>query len=298
MGHKKNAMFVEASVVSKFCEGSYEERLQILEDTVGDNSDMFGGGEIALLASHPDYVAVVNDSGQFFSASYVIEDGVVSLGKVTSMNVGVMNEDEIVKKGVDDFFESGSLASGLRSIAGMDGDQTNSMSPMERATKDMERLFKEQRHWQQVIADNRDKVLSEMEDSDELSIENIAPVFEEEYKELSEEWREIVTAELVDMDEAIHSELASIEKEYETYQAGNETSLRGEREDEMLSLFEAFASDFIEHFSEVARYVSGAVVESRKSCVTCAAMVHDEIATKLGEMAIAGRFVRQMLSQF
>ena len=300
MSHEKKAMFVEAKVLEERYRGSYEERLQLVEHSINENRDMFGEGEVALLATYSAHVDIVNESGDFFTVRYDFNHGDVKLGEPTPLDIDVVVESDIATKGVTEFFENGSIAEGLRGCLDMATTTLNqeALSPMVKAERRLSFLFSENHEWVKILRSKADQLSSMLEGEDYGGVElDIHPVFEGMTEELNEDWRDIVTEELVNVERRCRELLTKLDNLFEDYK---EVSPGVMLKDEMamrVLMFEGFTFDYLDNMWGIVNYISETIKESKQGCVACAAMIHDEIAKKSKEIGLGAKFVHAVLSQ-
>jgi len=299
MDHPKGTMIVEAKVLFGLQQGSYEELLQALDQAVAENQEMFGASDSVLFASFPKYIVVMNEGGQFFKVAFENKDGVVVLGESKTIDVSVLSEDELASMAVDKYFDGGSLAESLREIVKLRRNPI-AESPLEKVEQSLLKLFSGGQIWRKHISEKREQVGRFAWDANFGKLEiDIRPVFGEliDEDELDEDSREQVVESLLALEGRLHSRLTSVQEAYEKYQ--RETSdMRDDEADSLLSQFESFAMNYIDHLAEISSFVSRSVQESNEGCIICAAFVHDEVAKRFKELELGGRFVRKISSQF
>jgi len=294
MSHGKNDMIVEAKVLHDLQKGSYEELLQSLDRAVIENQDLFGDDAV-LFASHLDRVIVINEGGQFFSANYTNRDGVIRFGKVDELDVNAVTEESIVASAVDNFFEGESLAEGLKGL--MDLRQGIDESPIAKTRESLSRLFGGGRLWRRYVDEHSERVSNFAWDADYGSLKiDVRPIFSDRGSDVIEDEQEVMSA-LINLERRLVESLNKTTEIYKAYQEETK-DLRSDEADQVLSRFESFASDYIDHLTEVSNFASNAVRRGRDGNVSCAAITHDEIAARFKELELGGRFVRKVSSQF
>jgi hypothetical protein len=298
MGHNKKTMIVEAKVLYELQRGSYEELLQGLDRAVAENQELFGDSDAVLFASYPRHAIVANEDGQFFKVGFKNNDGVIELGEASPVDVNVLSEDEVVSKGVDSFFEGGSMADSLRGM--VRSTKTVSESPLAKMESRLAVLFAGGQIWRTYIGENRERIGAFAWDAGYGSLKiDVRPVFNAmlEDGDPDEDMREPVREELMNLERRLHRHLSEVKADFERYQE-NTADMRDDEADETMARFEAFAADYIDHLTEIADFMSSAVRESNEGCIACAAFVHDEVAKRFKELDLGGRFVRKVSAQF
>jgi len=295
---------VEAKTLEKIAVGSYENKLTAVNEAVEEDSDTFGGNAL-LLATFKDHVVVVNEDGQFFKSSYKIDDGgIVKFMTTESMDVPVVNPDnlaeEAAKKAVDNFFTSGSLGENLLGIMSV---VSTKRTPLSETQERLDKLFEGGTLWRKHINKNRDKAVIHGWDYDLGVPMDIHPRFENVCEGLVSEddlkdFEEETTSALMDLENNLVDIYENALVSYQNYKgivAGMKIDSDNE-ESLVLSGFEAFAEDYLDHMKEITKFVSEET--KKEGCVTCMAFVHDEIARRSRELELAGRLIRKVSAQF
>lgn len=297
MGHTKKTMIVEAKVLYELQRGSYEELLQGLDRAVAEHQELFGDSDAVLFASYPRHAIVANEDGQFFKVDFKNNDGVVELGRVSPVDVSVLSEDEVVSRGIDSFFEGGSMADSLRGMVSV--PRRLSESPLAKMESRLAVLFAGGQIWRTYIGENRERIGSFAWDAGYGTLKiDVRPVFKDLLgeDEPSEDARGAVRDELGNLERRLNRQLAEVKADFERYQERT-ADLHDEESDETMARFESFAADYIDHLTEIAGFVSSVVRESKDGCIACAAFVHDEVAKRFKELDLGGRFVRKVSAQ-
>ena len=297
MSVRKNAVIVEAKVLNELQRGSYEELLQSLDALVNENKNLFGDRESALFASYQSHMIVMNEDGKFFRAAFSNNDGIVSFGSIIPIDVTVLSENSVVSQGVDTFLEGGSLADGLRGAVSISAGHDKSL--MQQTHDELNRLFSGGQIWRSYVSEHKDRVQSFSWDADYGALDlGIEPMYAGllEGDDADNEDRKSVIASLLHLERRLSECLSGVESAYGKYQEST-TGTRDDETDEILSKFESFAFDYIEHLVCVSKFVSGAITEGKEGCILCTALVHDEIANRFQELELGGRFVRKVSAQ-
>ena len=297
MSHKRHkAVFVEAKVLGQLQDGSYEEILSTLDRAVAENQGAFGG-ESVLFATYPDRVIVLNEDGIFHSANYVIDDGIVRLGKPKRISVETLSEDDVVSRGVDAFTEGTMLADSMRGLMSLHPALTS--SPLEQVRESLGQLFSRGRIWKKVIHEHKLQIGEYAWDADygnlELTIRPLfGELFEEDDDEIDDGVRDVVVENLISLEGRLGEMLSRVHESHDSLTSSN-TEMRDEDDDAILSQFDSYATDYMEHLGEVVESVSAAIRMVRDGgCVLCGAKVHDEIALRYRDFDLGGRFVRKV----
>jgi hypothetical protein len=297
---KDKAMFVEAKVLEKLQEGSFEEILSLLDRAVAESDGMFGGDAV-LFSTYPGSVIVLSEDGSFYSVNYVLNDGVVKFRNARKIDVAVLSEDDIVSRGVDSFSDKGTLAESLRSMMSL--RNMGASSPLGQVSEDLGRLFSRGRLWKKVVHEHRQRIGQFAWDADYGKLEvSIRPLFAQFLEngdvDEDEDIRGDVLESLSVLEGKIGEMLSRVQDSYESLVTGN-VQMRSEEDDSVRSQFESFASDYIDHMGDVMETVSGAISEMRDTgCVLCGAKVYDEVARRYRDFDLGGRFVRKVSEAF
>jgi len=299
---KDKAMFVEAKVLGKLQEGSYEEILSLLDRAVAESDGLFGGDAV-LFSTYPGSAIVLSEDGAFYSVNYVLNDGIVKFRNPRKVDISVLSEDDIVARGVDSFSDEGTLAESLRGMMSL--RNMGITSPLGQVSQDLGRLFSGGRIWKKVIHEHRQRIGQFAWDADYGKLEvSIRPMFTSflESGDLDEEDADNIRGNILEslskLEGKIGELLSRVQDSYESLVAGN-VQMRSDEDDSVRSQFESFASDYIDHMGDVMEAVSGAISEMRDTgCVLCGAKVHDEVARRYRDFDLGGRFVRKVSEAF
>jgi len=90
---------VDGDFLSQLLGRSYESVMGQVDEAVSEKADLFGGddGEVRTIGTFSNHAIVLNDSGEFFRASYSVneETGEVELGDVERIDVPVKEVSEL-----------------------------------------------------------------------------------------------------------------------------------------------------------------------------------------------------------
>jgi len=280
--------------------GSYEELLQSLDREVSENQHLFGEDDAVLFATHADHVVVLNEGGAFFKVPFTRKDGLVKLGKPTAIPVRTLSESQIVSDGVNSFFSDGSLADSLRSIINLRKEAAT--SPLEKVETELAEIFSGGQIWRKKVSESASDIAPFAWDANLGSLKiNVRPVFadliEGDEPPDGDEIREDVVKALLSLEGRLSATLSKTRGAFEKYQECTQEP-RDEEADSTMSQFDSFAGDYLEHVSEISKYVASTLREGREGCIACMAFVHDEIAKRFKELELGSRFIRKVSGQF
>jgi hypothetical protein len=300
MGQSKN-MIIEAKVLYKLQRGSYEELLQALDQAVSENQEMFGDSEAVLFASHVGSIVVMNEDGGFFSVKYANKDGVVLLKESKALDVGTVSENEIASSGIDQFFDGKSLAESLRDLVNIREIEASD-SAVSRVRDALSKLFAGGQIWRKHVEEHKQRIGAFAWDADYGSVKiDVRPVFGDiadgSETEFTEDLRGEILTELLSLERRLYESLARTKDAFEAYY-GQTSGMHDEETGETLVRFEGFASDYIDHLTEVTDFVSSSVCRGEGGEIVCAAIVYDEVALRFKELELGGRFIRKVSAQF
>ena len=244
--------------------------------------------------------------GKFIGAKYEIRDGnLVRFMETKELAVPVIDPesmtDDMVKKAVDNFFENGDIGESMMGIISV---MPSKKSPVDQIQDKIDNLFAGGNLWRKQIEQNKEKSVAHGWDYGLGVPMNIKPKFEnvceglvnddelEDFEEETEGALRDIESKFMDMYEAV---LVSYQN-YKGATAGLKNKDGKEtEEDRVLSNFEAFSEDYLDHLKEVVEFISESVKET--GCVVCRAIVHDAIAHRARELELAGRLIRKVSAQ-
>jgi len=209
----------------------------------------------------------------------------------------VLSESDVVTKGVEGFFQGGSLSEGLRGVINLRKSHKESL--LEKTQQALSVLLSGGKVWRDRLAQNKENISSFAWDAEFGDLKIDMPVFGEmlEADDVGDDILKQVIEGLMVLEQRLFRRLNQVKIAYEDYQQQT-LDMRDDERDEVMSQFESFTSDYIDHLSEIANFVSEAVLESHGNCVDCSVLVHDEVAKVYKELELGGRFVRKIAAQF
>lgn len=291
----RKGLVVEARAIKDLRHGSFEDLIADMDRSVFESSQ-FGDNPV-LFSTHSDHIVVLNEDGIFFSAKYGVKDEKILLSNVQQIEINVMTEDELVNNGIDKFYDSSSLLQNLRMLVDMRLDES-----VDRARGDLNVLFSHGEIWRKYVRENEDQIGAYAWDAGLGSLDlGVSQKFEdicggEVADDDLESRREEVLDSLVGLESRLHRRYLKAKEAFEEFHRS--TDMRDPEADEVLSRFEAFAENYLDHLLEMSNYASKAVVEGRDGCVVCSAMIHDSFAKHFRDIELGGRFVQKVSSEF
>jgi len=274
-------------------------------DALEEASDSFGGS-VAVVATFPSKVTVVNESGIFYSVGYSIDNTErVSFDDIEEMNVPLITEKDVRKKALGSFFD-GSGDELKEAVGGMMLDlfakDKTPKTPLEKVTEQMVHLFDEGSAWRSYVEDNRE-VLTRIAFDTSLGSPRIdtKPCFEEildgSMEGDLEGFREDVSIALSKLEGRVvrlYESTVDCINEYKEVASGESDQEAAQ----LLGRFDDFCSDYLEHLGKVGGFVSESISKNRSGCVMCGALVHDEIAKRVVDLELGGRLIRKVSTDF
>lgn len=291
-------LMIESKVLSHLSKGSYEERISAIETAIECNSELFEGVG-SLVATYPGKVVVLNEFGEFYSAQYnMYEDNAVRFSNAEKMDVPLQTTKGLQESAIEDFFEGGSLVTSMVSLLGV--PRNEEQAPIQIVQNELETLFDGGGVWRMYVAENREKFSRLAFDPKYGSpMIDVEPKFQDIYEgseEAMEERRgEVLTA--LNKLEGRLSRLFTVTSESFTKFKKATDGNRDQEADQLLSQYESFSDDYLEHLGRVGGYVSESIGKGKSGCVACSALVYDHVVQKATELELGGRLIQKVSTE-
>jgi len=260
--------------------GSYEDKLKRLSEAI---SSEFGDSAV-LISTFDDRVALLNEDG-IVSSSYRITDGVVSFFDMGSHSLD--SEQDIVRDGMDSFFEGKSISSALEDL--VSNSVANHLSPYTKTKRELDRIAGEGMVWRKSVTENRKSILRDIAGEPFMS-SGLTRRFGDRISE-SEKSEAINGA--VGLESKLAELLVSSRGSLSDYR--NEVSGRDADTKEAMMHFESFATDYVMHLESILGIMSRAI---HRGCADCAALVHDGVADMFEDIEIGNRMIKRISNEF
>ena len=295
---------IEASVMQKLSEGSYEQRMTAICVALEEKSETFGGS-VAVVATFPSKVVVMNENGIFYSVGYNIDNSErVNFDDIDEMSVPLITEKDVRRNAVNSFFESDDSLK--EAVAGMMRDLfvkgSAPKTSLEKITESMSLLFESGNMWRRYVDDNR-PVLAQIAFDPSLGSPRIEtkPCFENILDGSMEGDMEGVREEVGSALSKLEGRLTRLYENTADSIENYEKVASGERDqeaDQLLGRFEEFSSDYLDYLGKVGGFVSESISKNSSGCVACGALVHDEVAKRVVDLELGGRLIRKISAEF
>jgi len=289
---------VRANVLAQLASGSLEERMTAVDRALEEQFE----DQVALIATFQDRAIYLTENGDFVSIKYVLgKDGVVRFMQSESLSVPMIDGDDISGDVVSGYLRDGSLTEGLREVV-MASLRSNK-SPFERTKEATGVLFSGGSLWRKQVNENREKYAKMVFDGSMGSTKlDTRPMFGSVYSENTTEeelegHRGDVMKALAQIEGRLTRLSVQTEEEFEKYQQKAGGNRDGDA-DQILSRFEGFARDYLDHLSTVGGFVSENIRGGKSGCVACAAYVHDEVARRMQDLELGGRLIQRLAAEF
>jgi len=285
-------MLIESKVLSELQRGSFEDKLMTVSKAVRQGNVF--GEEVVLFATYDDKVIVANDKGEFLESEYSIKEGIVSFRRVKPVLVESVSTDRVVSGGVDGFYSGGGLTESMRSLVALSGDEQSSL--LEDVSVELKKVFSGGGVWKRYLNENRGMINKYVWDvsyaMDKYSkgkmFFDALSSLEEDKDYLRDELSRMLEKESKALRARLNKMLSFAEASYERFRSGSVNI-----EEDFRAGFESFASDYVQYLKSVVRVISESIIEHDEECL-CMAKVHDEVSSRLFDMALAGRFVQKI----
>ncbi len=289
-------MMIESKIIRQMSEGSYEERMTAIVNAIEETEDF---GKVALIATHPSRVIVLDEDGVFYSVGYMINnENHVRLKRPEPMDVSMMAPEEVSRTVVDDFFDGKSL----RESVGRMVKQAirKKKTEFEIVQENLSELLGAS-VWTEYLDENRSRMTAVAFDASLGSpIIESKPKFMQVYEgqdEGTEGQRDEIIMALSKLESRLSRLYVVVAEgfdEYETIAGGD----RDQEADQLLGQFEAFAEDYLMHLGKVGGFISESIGRRAPSCAACAALVYDRIAERVVDLELGGRLIRKISAEF
>lgn len=300
---------VDGDFLSKLIEGSYEVAIRRADEMVERHSELFGGGEGVQLQSwtFPTHIIVANSEGDFFRASLGISEdtGEPQLEQVDAISVPVREAREMTR-------EAREMAQ-LAVDAILSGDRGGAISMMdelyglvqggvrltaESVEDDLLKTDILERDWFKAVRTNEKSMKAFV--GAEANKPTPQPRFEniqEHTSDNEERLRRIVASSLVTLKENLSSMCNGLALAREITEAH---VLRVGSDDPALSVadFVEFVEAFDIDLSRVRGIVEDAIAVSEDGDLQSLARIHDGVASRMYEMALAAAFAEKLGRRF
>lgn len=293
---------IEAKELEKMSAGSYEERLSLLSAHLEENNDDFGGS-VAVIATFPSKVIVMNESGIFYSVGYGIDNrNRVSYDEIEELHVPVMTEEDMTTRSIDHFSEDSSLKDLMSNmIFRKFSERKAEKSPMEITVESLDMISSVGAPWIGYIEENRIALSKEAFDpkygSPKIEVSSKFNSLIESDEELDNDDVESVMIALSKLEGRIsrmHEIVSeSVDKYSEAVASGSD-----QEADQLLERFDDFCSNFIEYVEMVGGFVSESISRIGSGYAKCGALAHDAIADRIVDMELASRLIRKVSAEF
>lgn len=300
---------VDGEFLSKLIEGSHEESIRRADEMVERYSELFGGGEGVQLQSwtFPSHVIVANSEGEFFRASLgVSEDtGEPQFDQVETIDVPVREARTMAREARDTADEAVTAI-----LAGERDKAIGAVSELHNLVQGGVRLTAEsvendlavaemvEQPWFKAIITNEKSMRTFI--GAEANKPTPQPRFEniqERTPDNESRLRKIVASSLVFLKESLagmHNSLALAKEITEAH------VLRATSSDPSLSAMDYV--EFVEAFGtdlcRVKGVVEDAMMVSEDGNLHSLARIHDGVASKMYEMALAAAFCEKLARRF
>ena len=301
---------VDGDFLSKLIEGSHEVAIQRADEMVESHAELFGGGEGVQLQSwtFPTHVIVANSEGDFFRASLSVSEstGEPQFEQVESINVPVREARDMTR-------EAREMAN-LAVEAMLSGDRSGAISMMdelqslvqggvrltaESVEDDLLQKDLSQQGWFEAVRSNEKAMRAFV--GAEANKPTPQPRFEniqEHTPDNESRLRRIVASSLVTLKENLASmcnglALAKEVTEAHILRSGGDNGFTLPVED-YVEFVEAFDIDLC----QVRGIVEDAQAVSEDGDLQSLARIHDGVASKMYEMALAAAFAEKLARRF
>ena len=300
---------VDGEFLSKLIDGSYEEAIRRADEMVERHSELFGGGERVQLQSwtFPSHVIVANSDGEFFRASLgVSEDtGEPQFEQVERVDVPVREARTMAREARETADEAvtailnGDRQSALRAVSDLHAlVQGGVRLTAEAVEDDLMAVDVAEADWFRSVVENEKAMRTFV--GAEANKPTPQPRFDNIQENTSDEHgrlRKIVSSSLVTLKENLAGMCNSLALAREVTEAH---VLRAGSGDPALSAMDyvEFVGAFDADLCRVKGVVEDAMMVSEDGDLHSLARVHDGVASKMYEMALAASFCEKLARRF
>lgn len=307
--HSKEKM-IPASIIQEMLQGSHEQLAAQVDYLVAENREMFVGDSderVSRLATFNDRVLVATSSGKCFEVKLQSEDGEISFGEPSPLEVPVISSrnashymreqtlsavDAILAGRLDEACDHLSILSAIQEGAEENQDRD--------FAHELEHLADENRPWRAIYgqqhADIRGQIADQLEGMSDGQFEaKYRPMYETDDipEENFEDYRDMVDADIRLVADRLEAVQHGIEAKYLPFSESLTKVEHPEEEREVLSQFCEFAEDLVDELQSVRQLLADAI--KAEECVMCLGQVYDFVAEALADYEIAGAFVERMV---
>lgn len=285
MSVQREQMIVEVRRLRELADGSYENLLQSLSSAVAESQKW--NRKASLFATHPDHVVVYVEGEGFFSCKYYITESGVKFGEEKKEDVPIVGEDSLVSRGIDSLYAGGSVGYALRALA---------VSPViERMTPDsakskIDRIFGRSIWRDYLLGKNESRIVDYTSDRSLFEVSD-APM--ETAGDITKAKLISVLSELSNRLSRMNSLALEAVEGYQLHTGGMRTA----EEDQVLSVFDSVAGNFLENIDDAIDILSVAIVEARAGNIGYSVVVMNGIVEEYGNFHLGHRFIRKMANE-
>jgi len=300
---------VDGEFLSKLLGGSYEMMMGRVEEVVSEQADLFGGedGEVRTIGTFPNHVIVLNDSGEFFRASFSVseETGGVELGEVKRIDVPVREVSELgtevrteSRRAVDALLEGDDDEANVRLGSLYEMVRSGVRLTAEGVEDDL-LAFDAEPDWVVAVRENESSMAQFI--GAEANQDLPKPRFETfiaEGDNDDDRHRKVIAAALTRLHEGLgrmQNGIAVARRINGEYRlpTGDETNATMVAED-----FVEFVEEFGTDLDATIELVEDAIAVSDDGTLKSLARVHDGVATRVKEMGLAAAFSEKFARRF
>ena len=300
---------VDGEFLSKLIEGSHEEAIRRADEMVENHSELFGGDDGVMLQSwtFPSHVIVANSEGEFFRASLgVSEDtGEPQFEQVERIDVPVREASTMAREaremadGAVTAILSGDRDGAINSVAELYGlVQGGVRLTAEAVEDDLMAMDVAEADWFRSVVENEKSMRTFV--GAEANKPTPQPRFDNIQEQTSDNegrLRRIVASSLVTLKENLAGMCNSLALAREVTEAH---ILRAGSGDPALSAVDyvEFVEAFDADLCRVKGIVEDAMMVTEDGDLSSLARIHDGVASKMYEMALAASFCEKLARRF
>lgn len=300
---------VDGEFLSKLIDGSFEESIRRADEMVESHSELFGGGEGVQVQSwtFPQHVIVANSEGEFFRASLgVSEDtGEPTFEQVERIDVPVREARTMAREARETADEavtailSGNRDGALKAVGDLhDLVQGGVRLTAEAVEDDLIAANIAETDWFKAVRTNEKQMRSFV--GAEANKPTPQPRFEniqEHTPDNADRLRQIVTSSLVSLKESLAGMCNGLALAREVTEAH---VLQGGAGDAAMSAMDyvEFVGAFDADLCRVKGVVEDAMMVAQDGSLDSLGRVHDGVASRMYEMALAAAFCEKLARRF
>jgi len=301
---------VPARLLQELLNGSYEQTVQAVRESIEDSFSRFGAGspeDVHLVATFPRHAIIANEHGEFFRVETKdLDDGTIGFVQVESFDVPILRTWEeqqgFIESTASDAVHalmSGDFAHAREQIKALvqSSDVVSAQDPVVEANSYLENLFDDERPWRRVYGENRTFLHRYLWGASGVAYRDAPkPKYDELYTsdgvELAEQYHIAVSTDLGMLSERLDKIWDRIADTYGSY--GSEMSgfkditIAG-----MAENFESFAADFVSELRAVHGLVEQAAKDDDPATVIPRALIYDRVSRAFPDIEIAAKLVQR-----